>query len=134
MLGDSGIMANSSPRYEPHGWVQWPESEACSLQFMKVLGLAQEGASTISECFLTASRIIPGDNDSWFREWRNIAQESVARAKSALMRGNVETAKNNWLRASSYFRTAGYSLSRATKEHRRYWLKWRTALDAILRK
>jgi hypothetical protein len=114
MLGDSA-MANLSPRYEPHGWIQWPENEAYSFQFMKVLGLAQEGASTISECFLTASRIIPGDNDSWCREWRNIAQESVARAKSALMRGNIETAKNNWLRASSYFRTAGVFLAPSDK-------------------
>jgi hypothetical protein len=115
MHGNSTIIANSSPRYEPHGWIQWPEDEAYSLQFMKVLGLAQEGASTISECFLTASRIIPGDNDSWFREWRNIARESVARAKRSLMRGNVETAKNNWLRASNYFRTAGVFLEPSDK-------------------
>jgi hypothetical protein len=115
MPGDSASIANSSPRYEPHGWIQWPENEAYSLQFMKVLGLAQEGASTISECFLTASRIIPGDDDSWCREWSNIAQESVARAKHALMRGNVETAKNNWLRASSYFRTAGVFLEPSDK-------------------
>lgn len=98
----SAILANASPRYEPHGWIQWPENRAYSFQFMKVLGLAQEGASTISECFLTASRIIAGDNDSWLREWRSIAQETAARAKQALMRGNIETAKSNWLRASSY--------------------------------
>ena len=45
--------------------MQWPDNEDYSLQFMRVLGSAQEGGSTVSECFLAASRIVPGDDESW---------------------------------------------------------------------
>jgi hypothetical protein len=72
--------------------------------------LAQDGASTIPECLLTANRIVPGESESWFREWKRSGQESRARAERALAQGNIETAKSNWLRASNYFRTAGVFL------------------------
>ncbi len=66
--------ANLSPsRFEPNGWMQWPENEDYSLQFMRVLGSAQEGGSTISECFLTANGITAGDDESWHRAWNPIA-------------------------------------------------------------
>ena len=47
-------------RYEPQGWSQWPGHHDFSFNFARVLGAAQEGASTISECFLTATRIEVG--------------------------------------------------------------------------
>ncbi len=95
-----------SPRYDPRGWMQWPDNEPYCFQFMKVLGAAQEGGSTISECFLTATRITPGDDDSWYQEWKGIADANMERGNVALTRGNVGTAQSNWLRASNYYRTA----------------------------
>src|SRR5260370_10059637 len=44
-----------SPRYDPRGWMQWPDNEPYCFQFMKVLGAAQECGRTISERFLTAT-------------------------------------------------------------------------------
>ena len=44
--------------------MQWPDNEDYSLQFMRVLGSAQEGGSTISECFLTASHIAAGAREA----------------------------------------------------------------------
>jgi hypothetical protein len=56
-----GLIVNaareSAPRYDPRGWMHWPDNEDCSYRFMQVLGTAQEGSSTISECFLTATRV-----------------------------------------------------------------------------
>jgi hypothetical protein len=43
-------MWSGPPCYRDAGWLQWPD-EAYSFQFMRMLGAAQEGASTISECF-----------------------------------------------------------------------------------
>ena len=43
---------------------------------MRLLGAAQEGGSIVSECFLTASRIDPNDEDSWLQEWKRIADAS----------------------------------------------------------
>jgi dienelactone hydrolase len=96
----------SAPRYEPRGWMHWPDNEDYSYRFMQVLGAAQEGSSTISECFLTATRITSGDDESWHREWRKIANTCKSRGDLALQQGNTTTAQSNWLRASNYYRTA----------------------------
>jgi dienelactone hydrolase len=97
---------DASPHYAPRGWTQWPENEDFSFQFMRVLGAAQEGGSTVSECFLAASRIDSGDEDSWYREWKTVADSNKERGDLALSRGHKRTAQSNWLRATTYYRTA----------------------------
>ncbi|MDB5551850.1 MAG: hypothetical protein JWL86_1834 [Rhizobium sp.] len=96
----------SSPRYAPRGWMHWPDNEDYSHRFMQVLGTAQEGSSTISECFLAATRITSGDDESWHREWKKLADTCKSRGDLALQQGNTNTAQSNWLRASNYYRTA----------------------------
>jgi hypothetical protein len=44
-------MWSGPPCYSGAGWLQWPDDEAYSFQFMRMLGATQEGASTISERF-----------------------------------------------------------------------------------
>ncbi|MCR6736226.1 MAG: hypothetical protein NVV83_20015 [Afipia sp.] len=83
-LLDSSSITVAPPRFEAGGWMHWPDNEDYSLQFMRVLGSAQEGGSTISECFLTASRIVTGDDESWYREWNAIADANKARGRSGL--------------------------------------------------
>lgn len=100
----------SAAHYEPGGWMHWPEHEDYCFQFMRLLGAAQEGASTISECFLAAERITPGDDESWYREWKRRADVSKARGDCAFEQGHIETAKSNWLRASNYYRSAEHFL------------------------
>lgn len=95
-----------SPRFEPGGWMQWPDNEDYSLQFMRVLGSAQEGGSTVSECFLTAGRIAAGDDESWYRAWKAIADINKERGDLAQAAGNIPSARSNWLRASNYYRTS----------------------------
>jgi dienelactone hydrolase len=96
----------SAPRYDPRGWMHWPDNEDYSYRFMQILGSAQEGSSTISECFLAATRITPGDDESWYREWKKLADSCKRRGDIALREGNINTAKGNWLRASNYYRAA----------------------------
>ncbi len=55
-------MPSTPPYYSDAGWLQWPDNEAYSFQFMRMLGAAQEGASTVSECFFAARLITPGDD------------------------------------------------------------------------
>jgi dienelactone hydrolase len=100
------VSTTPCPRYDAGGWMHWPDNELYCFQFMKVLGAAQEGGSTISECFLTANRITPGDDESWHKEWKAIADANLERGNVALARGNISTAQSNWLRASNYYRTA----------------------------
>ena len=67
------LTANKEPHYEPFGWHHWPDHPWMSYQFRRALGETQEGGGTVSECFLAASRMIPGDKESWYTEWKRIA-------------------------------------------------------------
>ena len=73
---------------------------------MRLLGVAQEGGSTVSECFVTASRIDLSEKESWPREWKRTADVNYERAERALNDGHLLTAKSNWLRAISYYLAA----------------------------
>ncbi|MEH2479775.1 dienelactone hydrolase [Nitrobacteraceae bacterium AZCC 2146] len=107
-LGDETIIAidRTAPFYDSRGWMQWPGNENYSFQFMRVLGAAQEGGSTVSECLLAASGIDPACEESWYQQWKKAADLNKARGDIALARGHVKTALSNWLRAANYYSTA----------------------------
>ncbi|MBF6992510.1 S9 family peptidase [Cupriavidus sp. IK-TO18] len=97
-------------QYLPEGWVQWPDHPELSFQFARVLCAAQEGASTISECFLAASRMTPGNLEDWYAEWQKMGAASFERAEKALKSGYIETAKANLLRGANYYRSSEFYL------------------------
>lgn len=99
--------------YAPDGWKQWPGDEEFSAQFVRVLAAAQDGASTIGECFQTAGNIRAGDRDGWHHAWLVPAERSAARAEEAERTGHHLTARANWIRAANYFRTAEFFLDPA---------------------
>lgn len=113
-------MPPAPPCYSDAGWLQWPDDEAYSFQFMRMLGAAQEGASTISECFFAARLITPGDDESWYEAWKSAADINRARGDEAHARGGFNAATGNWLRASSYYRCA--ELFMDAKDPRREFL------------
>jgi len=92
--------------FDPRDLIHWSGHEELGLQFMRLLGVAQEGGSTVSECFVTASRIDLSEKESWPREWKRTADVNYERAKRALNDGHLLTAKSNWLRAISYYLAA----------------------------
>jgi dienelactone hydrolase len=94
----------------PDGWTCWPDREDLSVEFMRLLASAQEGGSTVSECWLAASRVDPADDSSWYREWSAIADANYARAAAALSSGHLATARRNWLRAMNYYQAAAYPI------------------------
>jgi hypothetical protein len=94
------------PRYEPRGWLHWPEHEEHSLQFQRLLGSVQDGAGYVSEIFLTAQRIRPGCDESWYSEWTALAQRTRAHAERSADRRRSESASGAWLRATSYLLAA----------------------------
>jgi dipeptidyl aminopeptidase/acylaminoacyl peptidase len=104
------ITAERGPHWEPFGWHHWPEHPWFSYQFRRGLGETQEGGGTVSECFQVAARIVPGDPESWHREWLRVAERNFARAQEAEGRGHVRTAMNAYLRAADYFRQAEFFL------------------------
>ncbi|MEY2803200.1 MAG: hypothetical protein RL657_536, partial [Pseudomonadota bacterium] len=98
------------PSYEPFGWHHWHDDFWMSYQFRRGLGETQEGAGTVSEVFQAASKIIPNDFESWYREWTQIAERNDRRGDEEMSRHHVRTAMNCWLRAANYFREAEFWL------------------------
>ena len=101
---------NLQPHYEPFGWHHWPEHPWMSYQFRRGLGETQEGGGSVSECFLAASRMVPGDKDSWHEEWLRIADQNMRRGDEAEAAKHIRTAMNCWLRAADTYRSAEFWL------------------------
>ena len=101
------------------GWLSWPEREDLSTEFMRLLGVAQEGGAAIAECLFAASRINVSDDRSWYREWKRLADASYERGNAALCQGHVLTAKSNWLRAINYYQSAAFPFDRDDENRRR---------------
>ncbi|WMS41406.1 alpha/beta hydrolase [Acuticoccus sp. MNP-M23] len=99
-----------SPHYEPMGWHHWPEFPWLSYQFRRGLGETQEGGGAVSEHFLAASRMIPGDKESWHREYMTVAENNFARATEAESAGHIQTAINAYRRAADLYRQAEFHL------------------------
>lgn len=99
------------PRFEPYGWHHWPDHFFMSYQFRRALGETQEGGGAVSECFQAASRMIPGDLDSWHNEWMVVADRNDRRGDAAERAGHIRTAMNCWLRAADNFRSAEFWLA-----------------------
>jgi hypothetical protein len=74
------------------------------------LGETQEGAGTVSESFLAASRMIPGDYDSWHKEWLVVADANMKRGEAEEAKGHIQTAMNCYLRAADMYRSAEFWL------------------------
>jgi hypothetical protein len=104
------ITENRQPHFEPYGWHHWPEHPWLAYQFRRGLGETQEGGGTVSECFQAASRMIPGDKESWHREWMRVADRNESRGRSEQGAGHIRTAMNCYLRAADYYRQAEFHL------------------------
>jgi dienelactone hydrolase len=98
------------PRYEPFGWHHWPDHFWMSYQLRRGLGETQEGGGAISEVLQAASRMKPGDAESWHTEWTRIAVRNDERGDAEAAAGHLRTAMNCWLRAANYFREAEFWL------------------------
>lgn len=104
------VTENKLPHYEPYGWHHWPEHPWLAYQFRRGLGETQEGGGTVSECFQAACRMIPGDLESWHREWLALGDRNFKRGGEEEKKGHVRTAMNCWLRAADYYRQAEFFL------------------------
>lgn len=119
--GEGGGLSIDCGEPEPDllGWALWPEREDLSIEFLRLMGSAQEGGATTAECRVTASRIDPSNDLSWYSEWMSIAEVNWRRGNAALRDGHLSTAKSNWLRAINYYQSAALPFDR---EDRHYWL------------
>ena len=81
-----------------------------SFELLRTLGHAYYSGSDIAECLHTADRIKEGDNESWYSEWNKTAELVHGQAEESLAKGHRVSAREAYLRASNYYRTAEFFL------------------------
>ncbi|MFG2415515.1 alpha/beta hydrolase family protein [Streptomyces goshikiensis] len=68
------------------------------------------GGADFGEVVSTAARITEGDYDSWYTEWFTTAGRVSSEAEKALAAGHRVSARDGFLRASNYYRSAEFFL------------------------
>lgn len=84
--------------------------ESFSFETLRAVGYAIYGGADIGEVIATAKRITPGDWESWYVEWRALADRIAAIAQQCAIGGHEVSATTAYLRASNYYRTAEFFL------------------------
>jgi pimeloyl-ACP methyl ester carboxylesterase len=84
--------------------------ESFSFETLRAVGYTVYGGADIGEVITTAERITPGDGESWYREWRALADRIAGIADACAAAGHTVSANSAYLRASNYYRTAEFFL------------------------
>jgi pimeloyl-ACP methyl ester carboxylesterase len=87
-------------------------------QLLRALSHVYYGGADMGECLSTAARIREGDASSWHDEWSATAHRIYAGAEKSLEQQHRESAREAYLRASNYFRTAYIFLMRPPLDSR----------------
>lgn len=82
--------------------------ESCAMDFYLkwFLGYATYGGAQFGEVMQVAKRIEEDDPASWVREWSAMARHLEARALKSLDCGHLVSARESYMRASTYYRAA----------------------------
>ncbi|MGA9989635.1 MAG: hypothetical protein WBP69_17795, partial [Terriglobales bacterium] len=94
-------------------------------QFVRTMGCTTYGGAEIGECYETASRIEDEKEDSYTEAWRVTADRVEAIARKSLAGGHLVSAREAFLRASSYWREVGFYQSTTDPKCRAGWERQR---------
>jgi dienelactone hydrolase len=84
--------------------------ESFSFETLRAVGYTVYGGADIGEVMTTAARITPGDGESWYREWKALADRIAGIADDCAAKGHAVSAGSAYLRASNYYRTSEFFL------------------------
>lgn len=105
-----------------------------SFQALRAIGATTGGAADIGECLVTCKKITDGDDESWLKAWTELAQRLESSAHTCMKKGHLVSASSQFLRASGYYRAAGFFLTSDPKDPRilKTWKKSKSCfVDAI---
>ena len=89
-------------------WFQ--DDPAFASNTLRALAHTAWGGADIGEVVTTCDRISAGDFDSWHDEWLRTADRVASEADRCLEGGHEVSARDGYLRASNYFRSAHFFL------------------------
>lgn len=108
------------------------QDQTFSFQLLRAASYAPFGGAEIGECLATAARIREGDFESWHVEWRRTAERVEALAEQALCGQAPRSAREPFLRASNYYRTAEFFLAPDDPRRLATYEKSRTAFQQAI--
>lgn len=79
-------------------------------QLLRLLSLTYYRGADYGECLAAASRIKPGDYDSWFTEWFQTAEQLNKLGALSEQNNHLKSAQEAYFRACHYYRTAIFFL------------------------
>lgn len=82
------------------------KDEMFDAQFLRAIGHTYYGGADIGECLAAAGRIPDRDAERWHAEWSALAGRIYDLGQASLVAGQRVSARDAFLRASNYFRTA----------------------------
>lgn len=68
------------------------------------------GGADFGEVAMAAEHITSGDFESWYREWNGLADRVASEAERDVTAGHTVSARDGFLRASTYYRSADFFL------------------------
>lgn len=83
-------------------------NECFSYEALRAAGYSNYGGADLAEVIAICSKIRPGNEDDWVREWQKAAERAVSHARQSQAVKNDQSAYEGYLRASNYFRTAEF--------------------------
>jgi len=88
----------------------FPDNIQFWFEAKRAFGASSYGGSEFGEVLATTQRIVSGDSDSWYDEWNAIGERISKEAEKQLTRGHRISARDGFLRASTYYRTSEFFL------------------------
>jgi hypothetical protein len=86
----------------------FPRNESFSYEALRSAGYSNCGGADVAEVIAICSRIPSGNEDVWLQEWRRAGDRAATNAKTSLAKGNTPGARDAFLRAANYYRTAEF--------------------------
>jgi pimeloyl-ACP methyl ester carboxylesterase len=84
------------------------DDEAFKFETLRAAGFAGDAGADIGEVIATTSRIVEGDENGWTNAWRATAERIAERGETSLSVGDTVSAREAFLRASAYYRSAEF--------------------------
>ncbi len=84
------------------------ENESFSFETLRTAGFANYGGADLGEVLVTARAIPEGDEAAWLKQWEATADRVAGIGERALAAGHVVSAREAFLRASNYYRSAEF--------------------------
>jgi pimeloyl-ACP methyl ester carboxylesterase len=88
----------------------FPDDRQFWFEAKRAFGASSYGASEFGEVCATVSRIKSGDYESWYNEWLATAERVESEAQRQLAKKHRISARDSFLRATTYYRTSEFFL------------------------